>query len=172
MSIESFNFGSLLTKAGVPTSGVLQKETATIVGTITLAGDATVIVTAAGMNNSPITLSVAVALNDTATQVAAKIRTALNADPDIPAFFTVGGTGADVTLVKLPPSAANDTTMNLAYDNDTCTGLTGDATSTNTTAGVLGNYHGVGNGQIVIDTTNSAIYQNTGDKDRPVWTVL
>lgn len=170
MGIDSFNFGGYLTKAGVPTSGVFQKETATVVGPITLAGDASVTVTAAAMTNSPITLSVAVAINDTATQVATKFRTALNADADISGFFTIGGTGADVTLTA-KVSAANDATMNMAYDNDTCTGLTPDATSTNTTAGVLGNYHGVGPGVVVIDTTNSAIYMNTGDQYKPVWTL-
>ena len=171
MSIESFNFGSLLTKAGAPTSGVLQQETAVIVGTIVDAGDATVTVTAAGMSNSPVTVAVAVDALDDASAVAGKIRVVLAADPDVSSFFTVGGTGANVLLTALV-SAANDATMNIAYDNDTCTGLTPDATSNNTTAGVRGDYHGVASGQIVIDTTNKAIYQNTGDHLDPVWTLL
>lgn len=170
MGIESYNFGAALTKAGAPTSGVFQQETATVVGTITTGGNASVVVTAAGMAGSPITLSVAVALNDTDAQVATKIRAALNANAVIAAFFTISGTGADVILTA-NVSAANDATMNLAYDDDTSAGLTGDATSTNTTAGVLGDYHGVSSGQVVIDTTNHAVYLNTGDHLRPVWTL-
>lgn len=171
MSTRYRNFGSSLTKAGVPTSGVYQVETAVVVGTITLAGNATVTVTAAGMTGSPKAISVAVALNDTDAQVAAKIRTALAADADVSAMFTVGGTGANVTLTRLE-SAANDATLNIAYDNDTCTGLTPDATSNNTTAGVKGDYKGVVVGNCCVDTTNHDIYENTGDETRPVWSLV
>jgi len=116
--------------------GTKQVETATIVGTVTGSGDAEVVVTAAGLAGSPITLSGPVLDMDTATQVATKIRTALNANSDIAAFFTVGGSGTLITLTA-KTEAANDSTMNLAYDNDTCAGLTGDSTSTDTTPGAL-----------------------------------
>lgn len=116
--------------------GAKQVETATIVGTITLSGNAAVTVTAEGLTGSPVTFSVAVLENDTASQVAAKIRTALNANSGITDFFTIGGTGAAVTLTAIT-AAANDATMNLAYDNDTCTGLTADASSADTTPGSL-----------------------------------
>lgn len=165
------DFSAVLTKAGVPTSGVLQVETAVIVGTITLGGNMSVTVTAAGMTGSPKTLSVAVLLNDTASQVAAKVRTALGADVDVIALFTVGGTGADVSLTTIE-SRANDGTLNIAYTNDTCTGLTPDATSTHSTAGVKGDYKGVIAGNVVVDTTNHDLYENTGDATRPVWTVI
>lgn len=142
-----------------------------MVGTITLAGDMSVIVTAAGMIGSPKTLSVAVALNDTDAQVAAKVRAALAADADVVALFSVGGAGANVSLTRLQ-SAANDATLNIAYDNDTCTGLTPDATSNNSTAGVKGDYKGVVTGNCCVDQTNHDIYENTGDETRPVWTVV
>lgn len=171
MSTRFRNYSGALNKAGVPTSGVYQVETAVVVGTITLAGDATFTVTAAGMTNSPKAISVAVALNDTAAQVAGKARVALAADVDVVAMFSVGGTGADVVLTRLQ-SAANDATLNIAYDNDTCTGLTPDATSNNTTAGVKGDYKGVMVGNTCVDTTNHDIYENTGDETRPVWTVI
>ena len=116
--------------------GTLQVETATIVGTITGNGNASVTVTAAGMTGSTIALSVAVLNGDTPTVSAGKIRTALNANVNIAAFFTVGGTGAAITLTT-KVAAANDTTMNLAYTNGTCTGLTPNATSTDTTLGAL-----------------------------------
>lgn len=123
-----------------PLSAVLcvqQVETATVVGTITGSGNATVVITAAGMPNSPKTISVAVLNLDTASQVATKIRTALNADTDVSNFFTIGGSGADVTLTTRT-ARANDTTLNMSTANGTCTGLTAAPTSANTTAGVAG----------------------------------
>lgn len=116
--------------------GAKQVETATIVGTITASGDAVVVVTADGLTGSPVTLSVAVLELDTASQVAGKIRDALNATVAITDFSTIGGTGADVTLTA-KVEAENDATMNLSYDNDTCTGLTPAATSEDTIAGAL-----------------------------------
>lgn len=118
-------------------AGTKQVETATVVGAITLAGNATVIVTAAGMTNSPKTVSVAVALNDTAGQVAAKIRTALAASADVAAWFTVSGVGPAVVLTA-KAAAADDQTMNIDIDNGTCTGLTDEPTSVHTTAGAAG----------------------------------
>jgi hypothetical protein len=168
MSIDHFNFGTSLNKAGAPTSGVFQVETTTVVGTITLAGNATAVVTAANMAGSPITVPVAVADTDTATIVAGKVRAALGANATISAFFTIGGAGAAVVLTA-KNAAANDATMNLLVDDDTSAGLT-TANSVDTTAGVAGDFHGVSNGTILIDTTNRIIYQNTGDHLRAVWT--
>lgn len=131
------------------TAGAAQVETATAVGTITLAGNATVVVTAAGMTGSPKTISVAVALNDTAAQWAAKVRTALAADTAVAALFDVSGTSASIILTRKPTKtytigvtsvplyAANDSTLNISLDNGTCTGITTAASSANTTAGVV-----------------------------------
>lgn len=171
MGIETVNFGTALTKAGAPTSGVAQQETATVVGTITGDGNATVVVTAAGMTGSPATISVPVLNGDTASVVGGKIRTVLAANATIAAFFTVGGTTTAVRLTAIT-AAANDGTMNISVDNGTCTGLTTAATSANTTAGVKGDYHGIASGQLIIDTTNKAIYQNTGDYLVQTWTLL
>ena len=113
-----------------------QVETATVVGTITTAGNATVVVTAAGMTGSPKTQSVAVALNDTASQVAAKIITALQADNAVTGLFTVGGTNANITLTKTV-IANEDTTLNISIANGTCAGLTGSSTSANTTGACI-----------------------------------
>lgn len=117
------------------TAGIQQVETAVIVGTITGSGNATVITTAAGMTGSPITTSVAVLINDTADTVATKIAAALNNVANITAKFKVVAAGPNVILTRLV-AAANDATMNLSYTNGTCTGLTPDATSDDTTAGV------------------------------------
>lgn len=124
---------------------VQQVETATVVGTITGNGNATVVVTAASLPNSPKTLSVAVLNADTASAVATKIRTALNADTDIKNFFEIGGSGADITLTT-KVARANDTTMNMSTANGTCTGLTSAPTSANTMAGVVGPRYAVARG--------------------------
>lgn len=114
-------------------SGVQQVETATVIGTITSSGNATVIVTAASMIGTPRTVQVAVINGDSASTVAGKIRTALAADATVAAFFTVSGSSADVILTD-KYGRANDGTMNINIANGTCTGLT-TVNSANTVAG-------------------------------------
>lgn len=118
-------------------NGQPQVETATVAGTIGAsgAGNVSVVVTAAGLAGSPLTVPVAVANNDTASQVAGKIRTTLGLVAAITALFTVGGSGADVTLTRLI-GAANDNTLNIATSTGTATGLTTVASSANTTPGI------------------------------------
>lgn len=113
---------------------LLQGETATVVGTITVAGDAKVTVTAAGMPNSPKDILVPVANGDTASDVAGKIRAALTADTDVNGFFTVSGATDQVTLTTRT-AAANDATLNIATQDGSCTGLTPEPTSLDTPAG-------------------------------------
>lgn len=129
--------GSLEFLAGGRYGAVRQVETATVVGTVTGSGNATVIITAAGMAGSPKTISVPLLLGDTASIVAGRIRTALAADSAVNAFFIVGGTGVSIVLTSRL-TAANDATVNIDIDNGTCTGLTTAHTSANSTAGVAG----------------------------------
>jgi hypothetical protein len=129
-------------------AGAAQVETATAAGTITVSGNATVIVTAAGMTGSPKTITVAVVSGDTATLWAAKARTALAADAAVAAMFTVSGATTAIILTRKPLAtfttedgplnvyAANDGTLNMALADDTSTGITEAASSANTTAGV------------------------------------
>ena len=113
-----------------------QVETATAAGTITGgAGNATVIVTALGMTNSPKTISVAVSNGDTASAWATKVRTALAADVDVNAFFAISGATTAIILTARN-AAANDATMNCSLANGTSSGITAAPTSANTTAGV------------------------------------
>ncbi len=124
------------TAAGLDTAeGTRQVETATVAGTVTGSGNATVVVTSNVVTGSPLTVPVAVTNTDTATLVAGKIITALQANSAISAKFAIGGTGATVILTALN-AAANDSSLNVSVDNGTCTGLTTAATSANTTAGV------------------------------------
>ena len=115
--------------------GVAQVETATLVGTITTAGNVNVTVTAAGMTGSPKLIAVAVALSDTADLIAGKIRTALAADVDVSAKFAISGATTAVILTA-KSNLANDTTLNVATADGTSIGVTASPTSANTTAGV------------------------------------
>lgn len=128
-------------------AGSAQIETATAAGTITGSGNASVTVTAAGMTGSPKTISVAVINFETAAVWANRVRLALAADADISAMFSVSGTGTSIVLTRKPTvitSAgistniypANDSTLNIALANGTCTGITTAPTSANTAAGV------------------------------------
>ena len=134
--VVSAGIGSTVNVA-VPVVGTKQVETATVLGTIQPAGagDANVIVTANGMGGSPKTVVVAVANDDSASVVGGKIRTALGIDGDVSAFFDVSGADAEVILTA-KTAAADDATMNIAIDNDSCLGLTPAPTSENTTPGV------------------------------------
>lgn len=115
-------------------AAVQQVETATAVGTVTGSGNATVIVTAAGMTGTPKTFNVPVVNGDTPSVWAPKVVAALAADSAVTALYTVGGTGATITLTRIT-AAANDASLNISLDNGTCTGITTAATSVNTTAG-------------------------------------
>lgn len=117
-------------------AGNLQIETATIAGTITTAGNATVTVTGLGITGSPVALSVAVALNDSASVVAQKIREAIALNSPISALYSVGGSGTAVVLTARV-SAVNDATLNIAFTNGTCVGLIPNATSVTTATGSL-----------------------------------
>jgi len=130
----------VLTLDGVaPTTSdaVAQVEDATVAGTITADGTVIVTVTSALLDGGSKAIPVTVANEDTAAEVAGKIRTALGADTDITNLFTVGGTTTGVKLTA-KVADANDSTLNIALDNGTATGLTAAPTSTNTTAGVSG----------------------------------
>jgi hypothetical protein len=111
---------------------VQQVETATIVGTVTKEGTATVTVTSA-LYEEPVVMHVPVAVGDDASAVAEKIRAYI--EPILEDEFTVSGEGASVVLTAVAP-AANDDTLNIAFTNGTCEGLTPDATSDATTPGV------------------------------------
>ena len=132
--------------------GARQVETATVVATISQAGDATFTVTAANSVNLAAgkAIAVTVALNDTAILVAGKARTVLGADADVSAFFTVGGTGATVVLTA-KTAAANDTTMNCASIDGTCIGITAAANSANTVGG---------------DVTTHCVYDTASDTNQ------
>lgn len=155
--------------------GVRQVETATVVGAITTSGNATVVVTAAGMTGSPITKSVAVLNGDSADTVAGKIRTALGLEANIVAKFAINGSGSQVVLTKLLP-AANDGTLNISIANGTCEGLTDDASSDNTTAGVvyaaIGSVQSLSGASLALDTEDVTTHDSTDAWEEHIPTIL
>lgn len=163
--------GGPLTKAGVPTSGVAQVETATVAGTVTGDGNATFTITSALVTGSPLAVSVAVLNGDTATVVAGKAAVTLNATVAVSTHFTATTNGADLILTA-KKAAANDATLNIAFTNGTNTGLTPNATSANTTSGVKADYRGAPPHTVLTDTTNGNLYENQGSADVPTWTLL
>jgi phage tail sheath gpL-like len=93
------------------------------------------------MTGSPRTVLTAVVDGDDASAIAGKMRTALAADADVAAYFDVSGATDKIILtVKLP--VANDATMNIATNNATSIGITPEATSADTTAGVAQGTYG------------------------------
>jgi hypothetical protein len=134
--VTSANIASSPIDVSVPIIGTKQVETVTVLGAIEAAGagNAKAIVTAVEMNNTPKTVTFAVANNDTASQVAGKARTALGLDADVAAFFTIGGENAEIILTA-KTAAANDETMSIVIDDDTSAGLS-EATSENSVPGV------------------------------------
>lgn len=110
------------TTAGV--AAVKQQENIYVTGTIGTEGDAVVVVTAAGMANSPITISVPVSKNDSATVVASKVNAALAENSDITDFFTISPDNGRYVRLTAKVAADSDPTLNISIANGTCTGLT------------------------------------------------
>jgi hypothetical protein len=121
------------------TVGIPQVETATVVGSATAAGNLSVTVTSALVTGSPLVVSVPLTTaQNTASLVAAAVRTALDGTAAITTHYTVGGTGATYTLTA-KVSAANDTTLNMAHAIVApLTGITNASTSANTVVGTAG----------------------------------
>ncbi len=155
--------------------GRRQVERATVVGTITLGGNATVITTATGMGGSPITTSVAVLLNDTADTVAEKIRVALRGVGNITAMFDVMGSGPYVEL-RRKIAAADIANLNISVANGTCTGLTDDTTSDAIVVGVvsttIAQVKSIGGPSLSLDTEDVTTHDSTAAFEEVVATIL
>lgn len=121
--------------------GTAQVETTAAVGTTTLDGNVTIVVTSAILDTSPRTIQVPVLLGDTAAVWAGKVRTALIQSGDVASHYNVGGTGTSISLTARK-AASNDATLNISIANGSPNpGITADGTSDNTTAGVAPTYY-------------------------------
>ena len=120
--------------------GTQQTHYATIVvagtGLMTGNGDATFAVIAAGMGGGgDIDTSVALLIGDNAQDVARKAAITLNLDADIAAWMTFYPVG-NLLYCRLIEPATDDATLEIEFIDDTCTGLTADATGTPGVTGV------------------------------------
>ena len=147
---------------------MLQIETALAVGTATTDGTVTVTVTGADFAAAPVVLEVPVLVGDTADAWAAKVRTALAANPAISVIYDAGGTANHVSLTR-KTGAANDATLNIALANGTTSpGITADATSENALPAVTPTYAGAITGDTSLRKTGpetltvSGTFSHTG----------
>ena len=156
-------------------AGIAQVETATIVGTITGSGDAHIKVTAVGMTGTGNVIDVAVTDLDLPSTVARKIAAKLTLTAGVLAFFEITAVGDDVIL-RARTAAADDATMNLAYTNDSCTGLTPDATSTHTLAGVapvtIAGVKSIGGPGLSVDTEDVTTHDSVAAFEEVVATII
>ena len=118
--------------------GTRQVETATGVGTITGAGNVRVVITASGMDDSPLAIDVPVEFGQTASQWMNTVRNYVATTSRYIMLYSVSGSGADMILTRRSPYAGNDSTLNISIGGTgtTATGITAAPTSTNTTVGV------------------------------------
>ena len=107
----------------------------TTAGDLLAAGNITMTITAAGMDNTPKAVVVALTEAMSINAVASAVRAALALDADVSGFFDVSGADADVVLTALD-AAANDATVDFGYVDTGTTGATFGA-STATEAGVV-----------------------------------
>jgi len=166
-------FGTVLNMG----AGDVQIETATIVGTISNPGDINVVITAAGMTGSPLTLVITVA-NGNASTVATTVRAFIVSDATaapVRAMFDVSGATDKVILTRKIPMA-DDATLNIASDTGTATGLTTTATSANTHAGEtlapVAYIQSLGGPGLGLDTEDVTTHDSTGAFEEVVGTIL
>lgn len=119
----------------IATQGAFQTVSNIALGPITVAGNLSVVVTAAGMTGSPITLAVPVLTTDSNNDIAQKIAIVARATANIAAFFNVTVDDNNVKFQAIN-AAANDATMNVSFATGTATGLTAKPTATQLRAGV------------------------------------
>lgn len=121
----------------VRNAGIKQVITDTVVGSISTAGTAKVIVTGNLVPSLSKQYNVAVALADTPTLIAGKVAAALQADAILSNMYVITNpVGAPTTVVITAVDAlANDSTFALSIDNGTCAGMT-KSTSVTTVLGI------------------------------------
>ena len=120
--------------------GACQVETVTIAGTITQNGYAQVVMTSSLFGGEQLGVWVAVLETNGPAAIAAKIVTALNADPTYAEHFVASTGGPQnydvVTTAKV--AADSDPLLLLTVNNGTCAGIAGPIVSVSTVAGSAG----------------------------------
>ncbi len=124
----------------VPT-GTHQVETATLAGTVTVAGNAVITITSDVLTGGTKTFNIPVTTGGVSIwgpQILAYLQTHASA-AELRTFFALTGAANGTTLVltRNEPDA-DDGTLNILSGTGTATGITNNASSTATTAGVAG----------------------------------
>lgn len=165
----------LITDTNAAASTDSQIERMTVVGTVGAGGAGNLNVnvltperTSSALYNGGAgkNITVAVANNDTASQVATKIRTALDGDTDVAAVFDeAAGAGANVDMEFL---VANDTVdVNISYTLGTSTGLTAVPASTVQTEG-----KGLGDLAVALETATMAASASETNREHTIKALL
>jgi hypothetical protein len=114
-------------------NGTPQVETAVVSVTTVVTGNVDLTVVGAGIGGSPLGIQFGVSNGDIASDVATKMRTALNV-AGVTTNYNIGGSGANVTLTS-KTAQADDPTLNIAIEGN-ATGVDDLTYSTSTTPGV------------------------------------
>lgn len=162
------DLSALANLAVTSTSTQIETATVTAAAGCTADGDLIVTITGSGLAGSPLDVTVPLTTaENTASLVAAEIRAALNATAAITALYTVGGATDKVLLTKALTASGPDATLNIDINADhgstTATGITNEATSTDTTTGIIAAYDGDFSVGTVIAANDNALTSTEAD---------
>lgn len=142
---------------------------------ITGAGNGAFTVTAIGLAGSPLATDVALAVGDLTADVARKAAIGLNAVPAIAAwmvFYPVG----HFLYCRLVEAAADEGTVEIAFADNGCAGLTDDATGTPGVTGVaevaVANVTNISGPGLGVDTEDVTTHDQTTAFEEMVATII
>lgn len=142
---------------------------------ITGAGNGTFTVTHDGLAGSPLATLVALAEDDLPADIARKAAIALNAVPAIATHMVFYPVGVNL-YCRLVEASANDATLNIAYADTTCAGLTDDATSEAGVAGVaateVANVTNISGPSLGVDTEDVTTHDQATAFEEVVATII
>jgi hypothetical protein len=164
--IEGHGLGTPIQSAGAPTAGTDEVQTLTIGGTPT---GGTFTLSFQGLSSN------AIAWTSVNATLLATIQSALQAIPSIGggnATATAGTltAGIGTVLITFVGSLAKKAVPNVAIADNSLTGTSPTLAVAETTPGVDVTGRSAPKGALLIDTTNGALFQNTGTAASPVWT--
>ena len=156
--------------------GTNQIETAVVALDGTVSGGTTNwTLTASGMTGTGDAFNVTTVSADTASMVAARAVTVMNANANITALFSVVADGPNVVITR-KVAAADDATLNLAYADNGGSGLADDSSSNATLAGAalatVAQVTNIGGPSLSLDTVDVTCHDSTSGFEEVVATLL
>lgn len=110
--------------AVAPQLGVPEQATGNLAGSVTAAGNASVVVTSAFLAGSPITVPVPVLNGDTPTAYAAKVAAALNANAVFNQAFVASNATIVLKITRNPNLSGEDASLLFTVSTGTAVGIT------------------------------------------------